>query len=212
MSYRGSSLWKSLPARPDIRLVIKIISQLNINRQNCQNCQNDQNRQNHLNCHHCESQLTWVPILWAQGELRRAWNEGLICGEHLYHALNRQNWILQKGILLLEHKHWKTPCHRDFIDLRDKNGDLLCLAWVDTLPIFSICILTGQSQLTYSLPSVFVFCLGRHHHTFLYQYLYYDLVTTSFKELILCIGAISVSVFNSSSNYSLYLIFICNCS
>ena len=120
-----------------------------------------------------------MPVLWAQGELRRAWNEGLICGEHLYHALNRQNRILQKGILLCTNKHCKnyvtalgqrkawlvlvvlvgfgmvmTPivgsrvawatkqisCHRDFIDLRDKNGDLLCLAWVATPPIFCICI------------------------------------------------------------------------
>ena len=34
-------------------------------------------------------QITWIPILWAQKLLQRAWNEGLICGEHLYHALNR---------------------------------------------------------------------------------------------------------------------------
>ena len=37
----------------------------------------------------CEIQLTWVPVLWAQGELRRAYDEGLINGEHLFHALNR---------------------------------------------------------------------------------------------------------------------------
>ena len=51
----------------------------------------------HHDHNHCEAQITWVPILWAQGQLRRAWNEGLICGEHLYHALNRYNWIIKKA-------------------------------------------------------------------------------------------------------------------
>ena len=33
-------------------------------------------------------------------------------------------------ILFLDNSDGDSPFRRDFIDLRDKNGDLLCLAWV----------------------------------------------------------------------------------
>ena len=64
------------------------------------------------------------------------------------------------------HKHYNCnfSCHRDFYDLRDKNGDLLCLAWVATTLYFAR--FKWLSAYFYSLLLVYV-------DLYPYQFIYY---------------------------------------
>ena len=45
--------------------------------------------QNQLQVTAGEHQITWAPILWAQRDLKLAWNDGFIASDRLFIALHR---------------------------------------------------------------------------------------------------------------------------
>ena len=99
-----------------------------------------------------QHQITWAPILWAQRDLKLAWNDGLIASDRLFIAMHR--FLLTFGFI----GKLSTYC-RNLGSLKGQMGEQLGMAWVSiplvytqlvqlVIILYFICNLFGNQVLS----------------------------------------------------------------
>ena len=99
-----------------------------------------------------EHQITWAPILWAQRDLKLAWNDGFIASDRLFIAMHR--FVLTFWLHL--GKLWNC---RNLGSLKGQMGEQLGMAWVSiplvytqlvqlVIILYFICNLFGNQVLS----------------------------------------------------------------